>query len=87
MLFDFNYSGRIGDIGYGKDLDDVKGVIFTLYEIITRDTHFRDVPYYEQNPADVHEMQEWLQHPEVKLDQGVSESRLVLNEWVDKRRE
>ncbi|OAQ71438.1 protein kinase-like protein [Pochonia chlamydosporia 170] len=86
MLFDFNYSGQIGGIGYSKHRDDVKGVIFTLYEIITRDTRFRSVPHPRQNPADVQEMEEWVQHPDVKLDNPVSEFRSVLNEWVDKRR-
>ncbi|QPH05642.1 hypothetical protein C2857_003583 [Epichloe festucae Fl1] len=86
MLFDFNYSGRIGGIGYGKDRDDVKGVIFTLYEIITRDTHFRDVPHYKQNPDDVQGLEEWVQHPDVKLDHPVSKYRSVLNDWAEKRR-
>ncbi|PTB35798.1 hypothetical protein M441DRAFT_62531 [Trichoderma asperellum CBS 433.97] len=85
MLFDFNYSGRIGGIGYGEDRDDVKGVIFTLYEIITRDAHFRDVRHSEQNPADVQGLEEWVKHPDVKLDHPVSEYRAVLNDWVDKR--
>ncbi|GFP60166.1 hypothetical protein TASIC1_0016005400 [Trichoderma asperellum] len=85
VLFDFNYSGRIGGIGYGEDRNDVKGVIFTLYEIITRDTHFRDVRHSEQNPADVQGLEEWVQHPDVKLDHPVSEYRAVLNDWVDKR--
>lgn len=85
VLFDFNYSGQIGGIGYGEDRNDVKGVIFTLYEIITRDTHFRDVRHSEQNPADVQGLQEWEQHPDVKLDHPVSEYRAVLNDWVDKR--
>ncbi|KAI1362624.1 hypothetical protein F5Y08DRAFT_355205 [Xylaria arbuscula] len=58
MLFDFNYSGRIGGIGYDKDRNDVKGVIFTLYEIITRDTHFREIPYDQQNPIDLERL-EW----------------------------
>ena len=87
MLFDFNYSGRIGDTGSGKDRDDVKGVIFTLHEIITRDTHFREVPHDQQNPADVEGLEEWIQHPDVKLDHSVSEYRSVLNEWVKSRRE
>ncbi|KAG8418349.1 hypothetical protein J3458_005770 [Metarhizium acridum] len=85
MLFDFNYSGRIAGIGYGEDRNDIKGVIFTLYEIITRDTDFRDVPHYEQNPADVQELDEWVQHPDVQLDHSVTEFRSVLNEWVDRR--
>lgn len=49
MLFDFNYSGQIGGINYGinygADRKDVKGVIFTLYEIITRDMDFRNLPF------------------------------------------
>jgi hypothetical protein len=87
MLFDFNYSGQIGGIRYAKDRDDVKGVIFTLYEIITRDEHFRDIPHDQQNPADVEGLEEWLQHPDVKLDHSVSEYRTVLDEWVKRRRE
>lgn len=87
MLFDFNYSERIGGIAYIKDRDDVKGVIFTLYEIITRDEHFRDVPHDQQNAVDVEGLEEWVQHPDVKLDHPVSEYRSVLNEWVKKRRE
>ncbi|KAL6699108.1 hypothetical protein J3F84DRAFT_242949 [Trichoderma pleuroticola] len=86
MLFDFNYSGRIGDVGYGEDRNDVKGVIFALYEIITRDMHFRCVPFDQQNPADVQGLEEWVQHPDVKLDHPVSEYRSVLNDWVDRRR-
>lgn len=85
MLFDFNYCGQIDGIGYGEDRNDVKGIIFTLYEIITRDTHFRDVRHSEQNPADVQGLEEWVQHPDVKLDHPVSEYRAVLNDWVDKR--
>jgi hypothetical protein len=87
MLFDFNYSGRIGGVGHRPDRNDIKGVIFTLYEIITQDMHFREVPYYEQDTAAVQELEEWKQHPYVKLDHPVSKFRSVLNEWVDKRRE
>ncbi|OIW34675.1 hypothetical protein CONLIGDRAFT_567368 [Coniochaeta ligniaria NRRL 30616] len=86
LLFDFNYSGQIGGINYTKDRDDVKGVIFTIYEIITRDTHFRDVPCHQQNPADVERLEEWVQHPDVRLDHSVSEYRSVLAEWVQNRR-
>ncbi|EXV01836.1 protein kinase-like domain protein [Metarhizium robertsii] len=85
MVFDFNYSARIGGSGYAEDHNDVKGVVFTLYEIITRDMHFRAVPHDEQNPADVQGLEEWVQHPDVQLDHSVSEYRSVLNDWVDKR--
>ncbi|KAJ3577557.1 hypothetical protein NPX13_g3006 [Xylaria arbuscula] len=86
MLFDFNYSGRIGGIGYDKDRNDVKGVIFTLYEIITRDTHFREIPYDQQNPIDLERL-EWVQHPDIKLDHSVWEYRSVLSQWVKRREE
>ena len=87
MLFDFNYSGRIGDLGYEKERDDVKGIIFTVYEIITRDTHFREVYHDQQNPADVERLEEWVQHPDVKLDHPVREYRSLLEKWAKKRRE
>ncbi|KAI0839400.1 kinase-like domain-containing protein [Hypoxylon sp. FL0890] len=87
MVFDFGYSGRIGEYYDAKNRDDVKGVIFTLYEIITRDDHFRSIPFDKQDPADVEGMAEWAKHPDVKLDHPVSEYRSVLNEWLKRRRE
>ncbi|KAI1349622.1 hypothetical protein F5Y01DRAFT_288732 [Xylaria sp. FL0043] len=86
MLFDFNYSARIGDIGYSQDRNDIKGVAFTLYEIITRDYHFRKVPHERQNTADI-EGVDWVKQDDVALDHPVSEYRSVLNEWVKKRRQ
>jgi serine/threonine protein kinase len=94
MLLDFNscarigYDGFVGGTGleYREEKNDIKGVIFTLYEIITRDTHFRDdAEYSEQNPTDVQELEKWVQHADVELDHPVSEYRAVLNDWVDKR--
>ncbi|KUJ24539.1 uncharacterized protein LY89DRAFT_703551 [Mollisia scopiformis] len=43
VLFDFNFAAR------GKDRlidgrDDVSGVVFALYELITNDTHFTSIP-------------------------------------------
>ncbi|KAK7439755.1 hypothetical protein Landi51_11024 [Colletotrichum acutatum] len=87
QLFDFNFSGRIGGPCYIETRNDVNGVIFTLYEIITRDDHFRQVPNEEQNPDDVQGLSRWPKHPEVQLDHPVSEYRSYLNRWVKKRRE
>lgn len=42
---------------YSADRDDVKGVIFTLYEIITRDTHFTEVPHDEKDSAKILNME------------------------------
>lgn len=86
VLFDFNFSIRVGYFPEPEARHDVKGVIFTLYEIITRDEHFRKVRSQEQDPEDVQQMDEWVKHPQVLLDHPVSEYRSVLNDWVSRRR-
>lgn len=87
MLFDFNFSGQNGGKGYSKDRDDVKGVVFTLYEIITRDKHHREMNYEQQDPSLVAGLETWPQHPDVKLDHPVSDYRTVLKDWMGRRRE
>ncbi|ATY66113.1 kinase-like domain [Cordyceps militaris] len=65
--------------------DDMKGVIFTLYEIITLDEHFREVPHEEQDAEALLRL-EWVKHPDVRLDSSVQAFREVLDAWVAKRR-
>lgn len=67
MIFDFNWAARIGYphrldsyARYWDQRNDVKGVIFTLYEIITRDEHFREVSWEYQKPEDVQNMKEYV---------------------------
>jgi hypothetical protein len=83
-IFDFDYSIMIGE-HYTPDRDDIKGVIFTLYEIITLDEHFREVPREERDAEAVLGMK-WEKHPDVKLDADVEEFRNVLNSWVTERK-
>lgn len=85
QIFDFNFSVRIGELGYSKSRNDVDGVIFTMYEIISRDDTHRAVPHEEQNIADIEE-KDWIQHPDVQLDSPVSDFRQVLTEWSTRRR-
>lgn len=66
MIFDFNCAVRIGYphridtyARYWDERNDVKGAIFTLYEIITRDEHFREVSWEHQKPDDVQKMKEY----------------------------
>ncbi|KAG8156761.1 hypothetical protein KVR01_013366 [Diaporthe batatas] len=93
MLFDFNFSARIGDTEFGKgasfyeERDDVKGVIFTLYEIITRDESFRIVPHRDQHPSSVLDMTDWMKHPDVRLDEPVANYRAELDTWISRRKE
>lgn len=89
MIFDFNYAARINcpwpneGESYEEDRNDVKGVIFTLYEIITRDRSLRKKPHEEQNLNDIES--EWIKHPEVQLDHPIASYRLVLKEWREQR--
>ncbi|KAI3391221.1 hypothetical protein diail_7752 [Diaporthe ilicicola] len=95
MLFDFNFSARIGapargmgmGIGFFEDRDDIKGVIFTLYEIITRDDHFRSVPHRDQDASGVLNMENWVKHSDTRLDEPVATYRAELNAWVLRRKE
>ncbi|KAI1066897.1 hypothetical protein LB506_012001 [Fusarium annulatum] len=84
IIFDFNFSVRVGEPGYSEARNDIKGVLFTIYEIITRDETPRAVRHEEQNVQEI-EKKEWVLHPDVQLDHPVSEFREVLREWSDKR--
>ena len=96
-IFDYNWGYRIGwdgdpqnsDIfGHNPDRNDVKYVIFTFYELITRGMHFR----LENNPEDlkttmVTDVDPWEKHPDVRLDADVADYRRFLEAWVESRRE
>ncbi|KAI0534519.1 hypothetical protein GGR58DRAFT_482493 [Xylaria digitata] len=88
-LFDFNYAARISRFplpqgeGRVEHRNDVKGVIFTTYELITQDYSLRSVPHEEQNLEDL--TMEWIKHPGVKLDHPVSSYQLILQEWQERR--
>ncbi|KAK2616960.1 hypothetical protein QQS21_000049 [Conoideocrella luteorostrata] len=83
-IFDFNFSIMIKE-HYTPDRDDLKGVVFTLYEIITLDEHFRELPHAEQDAEALLRL-EWVKHPDVKLDSSVQAFREMLDAWVTKRR-
>ncbi|OAQ99879.1 hypothetical protein LLEC1_07008 [Akanthomyces lecanii] len=85
MLFDFDSAARIGLQGYSEPRNDVKGVVFTLYEIITRDSARRGKRHEDQDVEAVEQMT-WTKHPHVQLDHPVSEFRRVLGEWCERRR-
>lgn len=86
MIFDFNFSVRIGEVGYDEHRNDIKGAIFTMYEIITRDATLREVEHQEQNLSDI-ENKEWILHPDVRLDHPVSDFRETLSQWSERRRQ
>ncbi|EWY79867.1 hypothetical protein BFJ63_vAg18120 [Fusarium oxysporum f. sp. narcissi] len=89
MLFDFNFAARmdypspVEGEEYVEDRNDIKGVIFTTYEIITQDNSLRNIPHEDQNIDNL--TSKWVKHPEVKLDHPVASYQLMLQEWQDRR--
>jgi hypothetical protein len=90
MLFDFNYAARIGHSSspgdgeaYLEERNDIKGLTFTIYEIITRDDKLRSISHDQQNLDALR--QEWVKHPEVKLDNPVATYQRLLQKWQDRR--
>ncbi|CAG8065458.1 unnamed protein product [Penicillium salamii] len=64
--------------------DDVTSVAFTLYQLITNDTSFSDIPHWDRNIKMVQSIPEWTSHRE--LDSEVSKIRSFLSEWIATRR-
>jgi hypothetical protein len=83
LLFDFDLVAR-GERNLLEDCDDVAGAVFTLYEIITVDTSFTNIPHWDRNMETVQNVSEWTCNRE--LDSDVSTFRNFLNEWVTSRR-
>lgn len=63
----------------------MKGMLFTMYEVITGDTARRSKRHEDQDVSAIEQM-EWIKHPDVQLDCAVSDIRSVLDKWCKKRR-
>lgn len=88
MLFDFNFAARINHPpedgeAYVEARNDVKGVIFTAFEIITQDDSIRSMPYEDQNTDDLG--LEWTKHPNVMHDHPAESYQTLLQEWKKQR--
>ena len=92
-IFDFDRAALIGvqapDYERMPDQgrNDVDGVIFTIYEALTKDEHFRKIPHWEQNVQDVENMVEWpVVMPLEENVGGIAAYRAFLRSWVSDRR-
>lgn len=97
QIFDFNMAARLGwegdtsEGGHGafafdEHRNDVKLAVFTLYEVITRDLHFREEYYpHELDTSMVLGLDDWEAHPDVRLDADVAGYRRLLLSWLDER--
>ncbi|KAF2423730.1 hypothetical protein EJ08DRAFT_652608 [Tothia fuscella] len=81
-LFEFDWAAR-GKLGLMDGRDDVTGVIYTLYEVITGNDEHTHIPHWERDVKEVFDLPEWPVRRE--LDRDVSIFRNFLNEWVAKR--
>ncbi|KAL1862636.1 hypothetical protein Daus18300_008434 [Diaporthe australafricana] len=92
QISDFNWSARIGHESplpphpghymgavYESFRDDVKGVAFTLYEIITGDS--QHLLTHDSKISDVL-AKDWIQHPHVTLDRDLQDYREALQKWA-----
>ena len=82
-LFDFDWAA-CGKERLLDNRDDVTGVVFTIYELITNDTHFARIPHWDRDMSMVQSMPEWTRNRE--LDSEVSTFRDFLNGWVATRK-
>lgn len=82
LLFDWNWVA-CGKKGLLDGRDDVTGIVFTLYELITSDTHFNSIPHWDRSIDMVQSISEWTCNRE--LDADVLTFRNFLNEWVATR--
>ena len=82
LLFDFDWVG-CGKRGLLDNRTDVDGVIYTLYELITNDTHFTSIPHSQRDVDMVQSMPEWPKNRE--LDSDVSTMRKFLDAWATSR--
>lgn len=80
LLFDSSWAA-CGEKFLVDGRDDVTGVVFTLYELITNDTHF---PVWDRKMDTVQNIPEWPCNRELDFD--VSVFREYLNQWVATRR-
>ena len=83
-LFDFDNGARVGLSGCIPTRNDVKGVVFTLYEIVTLDYSYRKVPHDKQDPDTILNLEEWP--VERSLDNDLAAFREHLNAWVKQRK-
>ncbi|KUI71357.1 Shaggy-related protein kinase theta [Cytospora mali] len=98
QIFDFNMAAKLGWEGdtsdegqgafaYDEHRNDVKCAVFTLYEVITRDLHFREEYYpHELDVSMLLDMDDWEKHPDARLDADVTEYRQLLQSWLEERR-
>jgi serine/threonine protein kinase len=88
VVIDFGLATYIGSEHEHQQRNDVNGVIYTLYEILTHDEHFRDgVQPDDYHIEDVTSMEEWPLQIDLEPGLDVQTLRLMVMKWVEIRQE
>ncbi|KAK2747165.1 hypothetical protein FQN57_002422 [Myotisia sp. PD_48] len=87
-IFDFNRSALIGADYHTGARDDVNGLVFAIYETLTRDQQYTNmISHSQQNVKNVEELLEW--GPKIPLEEGFeieAYNHQFLDKWVKERR-
>jgi serine/threonine protein kinase len=86
MLFDFDWAARVGSREVNLARNDIKGVIFTLYEILTQDNQPRNMRHEEQDVQKVQALAKWDVKTKIESGTDVKTLRLMVTEWAQRRR-
>lgn len=86
ILLDFDKAIQIGAGKEVANFNDIDGVIFSIYEILTFDTKYQKIDYWDLDVSEVENMIEWPVKAELEPDLDVTTIRQCLNEWVSRRR-
>lgn len=88
VVIDFGLAAFIGSKEEDQKRNDVDAVVYTLYEILTGDKHFReDVWPGEYNVNDVESMEEWPLRAELEPGLDAQMLRSMVLEWAQNRRQ
>lgn len=85
LLFDFGCSTMAPNAFPGQD--NVKGVMFLVYFLITRDPKYSAYWLQTVDEKEIEHRDKWVKHAEVELDHDVSVFYDELMAWIRKRRD
>ncbi|KAK0723617.1 hypothetical protein B0T26DRAFT_706984 [Lasiosphaeria miniovina] len=95
LLCDFAFSAQIGTVRHGQSVylgeiprcNDVKGTMFFLYYLITRDPQYSRYLLSDVDENTIMDRPKWVKHAGVELDYDVDTFYNELMAWVRKRRD
>lgn len=86
-LIDFGMADLIGSERIYQPRNDIDGVIYTVYEILTGDEHFRwGVHPDDYNIEDVTSLPEWPLKIDLEPDLEIKSLRSMVMDWADSRK-